>query len=184
MIAGSRPGSQPMNMQGIWNEDMHPAWGSRYTVNVNTQMNYWPAEVCNLSECHLPLFDLIARMQDPGRKTAKEMYHCRGFVCHHSTDIWGDTAPQDLCKPATIWPTGAAWLCLHIFEHYLFTQDRDFLSAHYDLMREAALFFVDPLMENAPGELVSCQSVSPANTYRTKSGETGSLCLHGGSYGL
>lgn len=87
MIAGSRPGSQPMNMQGIWNEDMHPAWGSRYTVNVNTQMNYWPAEVCNLSECHLPLFDLIARMQDPGRKTAKEMYHCRGFVCHHSTDI-------------------------------------------------------------------------------------------------
>lgn len=177
MIAGSRPGSQPMNMQGIWNEDMHPAWGSRYTVNVNTQMNYWPAEVCNLSECHLPLFDLIARMQDPGRKTAKEMYHCRGFVCHHSTDIWGDTAPQDLCKPATIWPTGAAWLCLHIFEHYLFTQDRDFLSAHYDLMREAALFFVDYLMENEKGELVTCPSVSPENTYRTKSGETGSLCM-------
>ncbi len=177
MIAGSRPGSQPLNMQGIWNEDMEPEWGSRYTVNVNTQMNYWPAEVCNLSECHLPLFDLIARMQEPGKKTAKEMYHCRGFVCHHSTDIWGDTAPQDLSKPSTIWPTGAAWLCLHIFEHYAFTQDKNFLAAHYDLMRDAALFFVDYLMENKNGELVTAPSVSPENTYRTKSGETGCLCI-------
>ena len=177
MIAGSRPGSQPMNMQGIWNQDMHPAWGSRYTVNVNTQMNYWPAEVCNLSECHLPLFDLLSRIQESGRKTAKEMYHCRGFVCHHSTDLWGDTAPQDLCMPATIWPMGAAWLCLHVFEHYAFTQDQDFLSAHYDLMRDAALFFVDYLIKNKNGELVTAPSVSPENTYRTASGETGSLCI-------
>ncbi|MGN1225301.1 MAG: glycosyl hydrolase family 95 catalytic domain-containing protein, partial [Ruminococcus sp.] len=177
MISASRPGSQPMNMQGIWNQDMHPAWGSRYSINVNTQMNYWPAEVCNLSECHLPLFDLLSRIQESGRKTAKEMYHCRGFVCHHSTDLWGDTAPQDLCMPATIWPMGAAWLCLHIFEHYAFTQDRDFLSSHYDLMRDAALFFVDYLIKNKNGELVTAPSVSPENTYRTASGETGSLCI-------
>ena len=128
-----------MNLQGIWNQDMWPAWGCRYTININIQMNYWPAEVCNLSECHLPLFDLIERMRANGRETAQAMYGCRGFVCHHNTDIWGDTAPQDLWMPATIWPMGAAWLCLHIFEHYQFTQDLEFLDQHYEAMREAAL---------------------------------------------
>lgn len=177
MISASRPGSQAMNLQGIWNEDMIPAWGSRYTINVNTQMNYWPAEVCNLSEFHLPLFDLIERMREPGRKTAKEMYGCNGFVCHHNTDIWGDTAPQDLWMPSTIWPMGAAWLCLHIYEHYLFTGDKEFLSEKYDTMREAALFFTEYLMENSMGQLVTGPSVSPENTYRTESGVTGSLCI-------
>lgn len=176
MLSASRPGTQPMNLQGIWNEDMWPAWGSRYTVNINIEMNYWPAEVCNLSECHLPLFDLIERMRAPGRETAQAMYGCRGFVCHHNTDIWGDTAPQDLWMPATIWPMGAAWLCLHIFEHYQFTQDLNFLNQHYEAMREAALFFVDFLTENDNGELVTCPSVSPENTYRTESGAEGCLC--------
>lgn len=176
MLSASRPGTQPMNLQGIWNQDMWPAWGCRYTININTQMNYWPAEVCNLSECHLPLFDLIERMRAPGRETAQAMYGCRGFVCHHNTDIWGDTAPQDLWMPATIWPMGAAWLCLHIFEHYQFTQDLDFLDQHYEAMREAALFFVDYLTENEDGELVTCPSVSPENTYKTESGAKGCLC--------
>lgn len=177
MISASRPGSQAMNLQGIWNEDMIPVWGSRYTINVNTQMNYWPAEVCNLSECHLPLFDLIERMREPGRGTAKKMYGCNGFVCHHNTDIWGDAAPQDLWMPATIWPMGAAWLCLHIYEHYLFTGDIEFLAAKYDTMREAAVFFTEYLMENNQGQLVTGPSVSPENTYRTEGGITGSLCI-------
>ena len=168
MLSASRPGTQPMNLQGIWNQDMWPAWGCRYTININIQMNYWPAEVCNLSECHLPLFDLIERMRANGRETAQAMYGCRGFVCHHNTDIWGDTAPQDLWMPATIWPMGAAWLCLHIFEHYQFTQDLEFLDQHYEAMREAALFFVDYLTENDEGELVTCPSVSPENTYKPK----------------
>ncbi len=177
MISASRPGTQTMNLQGIWNQDMWPAWGCRYTVNINIQMNYWQAEVCNLSECHMPLFDLIERMREPGRKTAREMYGCRGFVCHHNTDIWGDTAPQDLWMPATIWPMGAAWLCLHIFEHYLYTQDTEFLAEKYDTLKEAALFFVDYLMENEAGQLVTGPSVSPENTYRTASGMKGCLCL-------
>ncbi len=177
MLSASRPDSQPMNLQGIWIEDIWPAWGSRYTININTQMNYWPAEVCNLSECHLPLFDLIERLRAPGRETSQAMYGCRGFVCHHNTDIWGDTAPQDLWMPATIWPMGAAWLCLHIYEHYQFTQDLEFLDTHYEAMREAALFFVDYLIENDAGELVTCPSVSPENTYQTESGTKGSLCM-------
>ncbi len=176
MLSASRPGTQPMNLQGIWNEDMFPAWGSRYTININTEMNYWCAEVCNLSECHLPLFDLIERIRISGRETAKEMYACRGFVCHHNTDIWGDTAPQDLWMPATIWPMGAAWLCLHIFEHYQFTQDRDFLADHYDTIKEAALFFTDFLIENEKGELVTSPSLSPENTYKAPSGDKVSLC--------
>ncbi|MBP0974383.1 MAG: glycoside hydrolase family 95 protein [Oscillospiraceae bacterium] len=177
MISASRPGTQPMNLQGIWNDQMQPAWGSRFTININTEMNYWPAEVCNLSECHLPLFDLIERMRPEGRRTAKEMYHAKGFCCHHNTDIWGDCAPQDLWMPSTIWPMGAAWLCLHIFEHYRFTQDRDFLEAHFDAMCEAAEFFTDYLFENKHGQLVTGPSVSPENTYITESGTRGSLCI-------
>ncbi|MBR3630951.1 MAG: glycoside hydrolase family 95 protein [Oscillospiraceae bacterium] len=177
MISASRPGSQPMNLQGIWNDQMWPAWGSRFTININTEMNYWPAEVCNLSECHLPLFDLIERMRPEGRRAAQEMYHARGFCCHHNTDIWGDCAPQDLWMPATIWPMGAAWLCLHIYEHYCFTQDRDFLEAHFDAMCEAAEFFTDYLFENKHGQLVTGPSVSPENTYITESGTRGSLCI-------
>ncbi len=177
MIAASRPDSQPMNLQGIWNQDMWPAWGCRYTININTQMNYWGAESGNLSECHLPLFDLIERMRPHGRKTAQEMYHAKGFCCHHNTDIWGDCAPQDLWMPATIWPMGAAWLCLHIFEHYRFTQDREFLKAHFDALCEAAEFFTDYLFENKNGQLVTGPSVSPENTYLTQSGTKGSLCI-------
>lgn len=176
MIAGSREGSLPLNLQGIWNKDMWPAWGSRFTVNINTQMNYWPAESCNLPECHLPLFGLLRRVAENGQRTAKEMYGCSGFCCHHNTDLWGDSAPQDLWMPATIWPTGGAWLSLHIMEHYRFTLDSDFLAEYFGIMCEAARFFTDYLTENGLSQLVTCPSVSPENTYRLPSGEKGCLC--------
>lgn len=177
MIAGSREGTLPLNLQGIWNKDMQPAWGSKFTVNINTEMNYWLAEVCALGELHSPLFDHIERIRENGRTTAEEMYGCRGFVCHHNTDIWGDTAPQDMWLPATQWPMGAAWLCLHIWEHYLYTLDKEFLAKKFDTLKEASLFFVDFLIPDKQGRLVTCPSVSPENTYITENGQKGCICM-------
>ncbi|MCL6588843.1 MAG: glycoside hydrolase family 95 protein [Firmicutes bacterium] len=177
LISCSRPGTLPATLQGIWNQDMLPPWDSKYTININTEMNYWPAEVCNLSELHLPLFDLIERMREHGRITARKMYNCRGFTAHHNTDIWADTAPQDIWIPATLWPMGAAWLCLHLWEHYEFTGDIDFLKKTYPVLKEAAEFFLDFLVEDSKGRLVTCPSVSPENTYRLPNGETGSICI-------
>jgi len=177
LIACSRPGSLPANLQGIWNQDYLSAWGSKYTININTEMNYWHAETCNLSECHLPLFDHIEKMRVNGRRTAKVMYGCRGFVAHHNTDIWADTAPQDIYMPATIWPMGAAWLCLHMWEHYQFTKDKEFLKNIYGTLKEAAEFFVDYLVEDSKGNLVTSPSVSPENTYILPSGERGTVCM-------
>ncbi|MDQ0253211.1 alpha-L-fucosidase 2 [Evansella vedderi] len=176
LIACSRPNSLPATLQGIWNASMLPPWDSKYTININTEMNYWPAEVCNLSECHQPLFEHIERMREPGRKTADVMYGCRGFTAHHNTDIWGDTAPQDIFIPATIWPLGAAWLCLHLWEHFEYTGDLEFLRKSYETMKEAALFLVDYLVETPNGELVTALSVSPENTYILPNGNKGSLC--------
>ncbi len=176
LISCSRPGSLPANLQGLWNQEMLPPWDSKYTININTQMNYWPAESCNLPECHLPLFEHIERMRGPGRRTAKVMYGCRGFVAHHNTDLWGDTAPQDLYPPASFWPMGAAWLCLHLWEHYHFGGDRNFLKKAYPVMKEAAEFFLDFLVPDSRGRLVTCPSVSPENTYILPNGERGSLC--------
>lgn len=177
MISGSREGTLPLNLQGIWNKDMWPAWGSKYTININTEMNYWCVESANLSECHQPLFSLIERMRENGRITAREMYNCGGFVAHHNTDIWGDTASQDLWTPATQWPMGAAWLCLHIWEHFRFTRNIEFLSEKYDVMCEAAEFFVDFVIENKNGELVTSPSISPENTYITKDNISGNICM-------
>lgn len=177
LLSSSRNCELPANLQGIWNKDMLPAWGSKFTININTEMNYWPAEVCNLAECHLPLFKQIERMKESGRITAKKMYGCRGFVAHHNTDIWGDTAPQDLYMPATQWPMGVAWLCLHIWEHYQFTLDKEFLQDAYEMIKEAAQFFVDFLIEDSEGRLVTCPSVSPENTYVLSNGQRGNLCI-------
>jgi len=177
LISSSRPGSLPANLQGIWNDKMQPPWDSKYTININAQMNYWPAELCNLSECHEPLFELIERMREPGRHTARVMYGARGFTAHHNTDIWADTAPQDIYLPASYWPMGAAWLCLHLWEHYEFTLDREFLLRAYPIMEEAALFFVDYLEETPDGKLVTNPSVSPENTYILPNGEQGQLCI-------
>lgn len=178
LISASRAGTQPVNMQGIWNEDMKPFLGSRYALNIDTEMNYWCAESCNLSECHLPLFDLLDRVRENGTVTAKEMYGIsKGFVCHHNTDIWGDTAPQDMFTPSTIWVTGGAWLAIHIFDHYEYTLDRDFLEEKYSVMKEAAEFFTEFLIEDNEGRLITSPSVSPENTYRTDKGVKGSLCM-------
>lgn len=177
LISCSRPGSQPANLQGIWNKEMIPPWDSKYTININTEMNYWPSESCNLSECHEPLFDLIERMRIPGRRTAKVMYGCRGFTAHHNTDIWGDTAPQDIWIPATYWPMGAAWLCLHLWEHYEYGLDQAFLKRVFPVMKEAAEFFLDFLIEDDKGRLVTSPSVSPENTYILDNGERGCLCI-------
>lgn len=177
LISSSRPGSLPANLQGLWNDSFAPPWDSKYTININTQMNYWPAEVCNLSECHYPLFDLLERMRINGRKTAREMYGCRGFTAHHNTDIWADTAPQDIYIPATYWPLGAAWLSLHLWEHYQFTGDKEFLEKAYETIKEAALFLLDYLVEDPDSNyLVTCPSVSPENTYILPNGEQGCLC--------
>ncbi len=175
LISSSRPGALPANLQGIWNKDYLPMWGSKFTININTQMNYWPAEICNLSECHLPLMDHIERMYDNGKRTAQEMYGCRGFMAHHNTDIWGDTAPQDVCLSSTYWMMGAAWLCLHIWEHYMFTEDIEFLRRYIELMMEAARFVLDVLVKDEE-YLVLCPTISPENEYILPSGEKGVLC--------
>lgn len=172
MISGSREGTLPMNLQGIWNNEMLPPWGCKYTININTEMNYWPAEICNLSECHMPLFDLIERMVPNGEVTAQKMYGCRGFVAHHNTDIWADTAVQDHWIPGSYWVMGAAWLCTHQWTHYQYTLDQEFLKKQFPIMREAALFFKDFLIERN-GYLVTCPSVSPENTYLLPNGEQG-----------
>ncbi|MBB3112132.1 alpha-L-fucosidase 2 [Paenibacillus phyllosphaerae] len=177
LIASSRSGALPANLQGIWNEHLNPPWDSKYTININAQMNYWPAEVCNLTECHEPLFDLIDRMREPGRRTAQVMYGCTGFVAHHNTDLWGDTAPQDVYLPATHWPMGAAWLCLHLWEHFLYGGDLAFLNKAYKTMRESAAFFLDFLTELPDGRLVTNPSVSPENTYILPNGQSGTLCI-------
>ena len=162
LIAGSRPGSQPANLQGIWNDKLDPPWGSKWTTNINTEMNYWPAEMTNLAECHDPLFDLLKDVAITGRRTAKMHYGCRGWVLHHNTDLWRATTPVNHANHG-IWVTGGAWLSRHLWEHYLFTEDREFLAQRgYPIMKEAALFFVDFLIEDPKtGWLISTPSNSP-----------------------
>ena len=136
LIASSRPGTQPANLQGLWNDDVNPAWGSKYTININTEMNYWPAEVTNLAECHEPLFDLIEELREPGRRTAQAHYGARGFVAHHNTDLWRAATPVDGARWG-LWPMGAAWLSTHLFEHYAFGGDTAFLRKAYPVLKEA-----------------------------------------------
>lgn len=175
-ISCSRADGLPATLQGLWNKDFTPPWDSKYTININAEMNYWHVESCNLSECHLPLFDLLEKVQRTGRRTAREMYGCRGYVAHHNTDIHGDSAPQDIWYPGSYWTMGAAWLATHLWTHYLYTQDREFLERAFPMLTEAALFFVDFLIERN-GYLVTSPSVSPENSYRLPNGETGSCCV-------
>ncbi len=174
LIACSREGGLPATLQGLWNQSLQPPWDSKYTININTEMNYWLAECCNLSECHMPLFALLRKMQPKGRLAAREMYGCRGFVAHHNTDIHGDCVPQDTWLSSTYWVMGAAWLCTHIWNHYEYTKDLDFLEEYYPLLCDAALFFLDYLVEK-DGFLVTCPSSSPENTYRLPNGESGAV---------
>ena len=176
LIASSRPGTLPANLQGIWNDSLHPPWNSDYHLNINVQMNYWPAEVTNLAELHRPLFDLLESLREPGRRTARLHYGAGGFVAHHITDIWGFTSPGDLPRSG-LWPTGAAWLALHLWEHYDFGRDRGFLAEAYPVLREASEFFADYLVEDPGGRLVTGPSVSPENRYRLPNGRVGILCM-------
>lgn len=162
LISSSRPGSQAANLQGIWNDQVRPPWGSKYTMNINAEMNYWPAEVANLSETAEPFFDMIDDLVISGRKTAKTHYDADGWVLHHNTDLWRGTAPINNSNHG-IWPTGGAWLCYHLWERYLFTGDETFLKERaYPIMKEAAEFFVDYLYEDPnSGYLISGPSNSP-----------------------
>jgi alpha-L-fucosidase 2 len=175
LISSSRPGSQPANLQGIWNDQMRPPWSSNWTANMNVQMNYWPAETCNLSECHEPLFDLIEGLSVTGAQTAKENYGASGWVSHHNVDLWRQSAPVGNYGGGdpkwANWPMSGPWFCAHLWEHYLFTEDRKFLERAYPVMRGAAEFCVDWLKEDKAGKLTTCPSFSPENVFRAPDGQ-------------
>jgi alpha-L-fucosidase 2 len=166
LIACSRPGSQPANLQGLWNESLKPPWESKYTCNINTEMNYWPAELTNLAECHEPLISALKDLSATGANVAKEHYGARGWVVHHNFDLWRGAAPINAANHG-IWQTGGAWMCQHLWWHYEFGGDKDYLAkTAYPLMKGAALFFVDALVEdarNGKGWLISGPSNSPEN---------------------
>jgi len=170
LASSSRKGGQPANLQGIWNEEQSPPWGSKYTVNINVEMNYWLAEVCNLSECHLPLFDAIKDLSVSGAKTAKVQYNSRGWVCHHNFDLWRGTAPVDAARYG-MWPVGGSWLCQHIWEHYLFSGDKKFLKEYYPIMKGSAQFLMDLMVEHPKYKwLVIPFSMSPEQGFFTSPG--------------
>lgn len=164
LICSSQAGGQPANLQGIWNRSMQPAWDSKYTININTEMNYWPAEVTNLSGTLQPLFSMIKELSESGEETAKTLYHARGWVAHHNTDIWRVTSPIDFAA-AGMWPSGGLWLSQHLWEHYLFTGDKVFLRQYYPVMRGACDFLLSVLVEHRgyPTKqwLVLSPSISP-----------------------
>lgn len=161
LISSSQPGGQPANLQGIWNNSTHPAWDSKYTLNINAEMNYWPAEITNLSETHEPFFQMIEELSQTGQLTARDMYNADGWVAHHNTDIWRITGPVDFAA-AGMWPTGGAWLCQHIWERYLHTGDKTFLERYFPVLKGASDFFLTTLIEHPEnGWMVVSPSVSP-----------------------
>ncbi|MCL2058705.1 MAG: glycoside hydrolase family 95 protein [Oscillospiraceae bacterium] len=176
MVSGGRENSAALNLQGIWSHDFIPPWDSKYTININTQMNYWPAETTGLGDIHQSLFNLVEAMIPNGRETAKIMYGCRGTMCHHNTDFYGDTAPQDVFMASTQWVIGGAWLALHAWDHYRFTLDKAFLAKWYPILREHALFFLDFLVDDGDGYLVTNPSISPENRYVMDDGFDTPIC--------
>ncbi len=165
LISSSRPGGQPANLQGLWNESMNPPWGSKYTININTEMNYWPAEPTNLGECVEPLVAMVMDLTETGARTAKVMYGAGGWVTHHNTDLWRATAPIDGPQYG-MWPMGGAWLCLHLWDHYDYSRDRQYLAKIYPAMKGSAQFFFDTLVEEPKHKwLVTCPSLSPENNH-------------------
>lgn len=172
LISSSRPGGQPANLQGLWNDSLSPPWGSKYTINVNTEMNYWPAETTHLGECVTPLVDMVRDLAVTGARTAATMYGARGWVAHHNTDLWRASAPIDGAQFG-LWPTGGAWLCTHLWDHYDYGRDLAFLTSIYPLIAGAARFFLDTLQpEPKTGYLVTNPSMSPENPH----GHGGTLC--------
>jgi len=171
LICSSQPGGQAANLQGIWNDKLFPPWDSKYTTNINLEMNYWPAEVANLSELYEPMLRLTKEVSETGQETAKIMYGVDGWVLHHNTDIWRMTGAVDKA-PSGMWPTGGAWLCRQMWEHYLYTGDTVFLKSVYPIMKNAGLFF-DNIMVKEPVNnwLVVCPSNSPENTHAGSDGK-------------
>ena len=162
LIASSRPGGQPANLQGLWADSLNPPWGGKYTININTEMNYWPAEMCNLGECVEPLLAMVTDLTETGARTARLHWGAGGWVAHHNTDLWRAAAPID--GPWGHWPTGGAWLTMPLYEHYLFGGDTNYLAKIYPLMKGAAQFFLDSLVEEPQHKwLVTCPSASPEN---------------------
>ena len=171
LICSSQPGGQPANLQGIWADGLNPAWDSKYTTNINVEMNYWPAEIANLSEMHEPFIKMVKEVAQTGAETAKKMYGTRGWVLHHNTDIWRITGPVDFAASG-MWPTGGAWFCRHLWEHYLHTGDMDFLAEVYPIMKGAAEFFVDFMIpEPDHGWMVIAPSNSPENAFMRDPGD-------------
>lgn len=165
LISSSQPGGQPANLQGIWNQSMNAPWDSKYTVNINTEMNYWPAEVTNLSETHEPLFRMLSDLAVSGQETAKTLYGAKGWVTHHNTDLWRACGPVDGAFYG-MWPNGGAWLAQHIWQHYLFTGDRDFLQQYYPVLKGTADFYLSHLVKHPKfGWLVTVPSMSPEHGY-------------------
>ncbi|GGF89654.1 alpha/beta hydrolase [Paenibacillus albidus] len=176
MIAGSRPGTQALNLQGIWNPRIQPPWNSNYTTNINAEMNYWPAELCGLGECHEPLMDLITELSITGSRTANIHYAARGWAVHHNTDLWRMSTPSDGLSMWAFWPMGGVWLSRHLWERYAFRPDRDFLQdTAYPLLKGAALFCLDFLVELPDGRLTTGLSTSPENVFLTAEGEACSV---------
>jgi len=165
LISCSRPGGQPAGLQGLWNESKNPPWGGKYTININTEMNYWPAESGNLAECVAPLIAMVNDLSITGARTAREMYGAGGWVAHHNTDLWRATAPIDI-PDSGMWPGGGAWLCLHLWDHYEYSGDRKYLQQIYPLMKGACQFFLDTLQEDPRHKwLVTNPSLSPENNH-------------------
>lgn len=165
LISSSRSGSEPANLQGIWNEEVRPPWSSNYTININTEMNYWPAEVCNLPECHEPLLNMIKDLSISGIKTAKEEFNCEGWTANHNSDIWRYSNTVLVSCEWGYWPMGGPWLCQHIFQHYDFNRDKEFLKEYYPVLKGSAEFLLSWLKEDENGILNTCPSTSPENNF-------------------
>ncbi|KAK6077407.1 alpha-L-fucosidase [Seiridium cupressi] len=179
LISSSRdsPKALPANLQGIWSPSFSPPWGSKYTININIQMNYWPAPLSNLSECALPLLTLLERMAERGKKTARTMYGCSGWCSHHTTDIWADTDPQDTWMPATLWPLGGLWLCIDAVQLLQYQYDNALHERLFPLLEGCVEFLCDFLVPSSDGaHLVTSPSLSPENTFVSESGQLGIFC--------
>ena len=178
LISSSRPGSLPANLQGIWAYGLYPPWSADYHININIQMNYWPAEVANLSELHQPYLEFINDLRSDGRKSAREAYGCGGAVAHYTTDVWHFTEPTGEIHYG-MWPMGYAWSCQHLWEHYLFTEDKEYLEElAYPAMKDGAEFCLDWLVKDPKtGKLVSGPSISPENRFITGNGESASMVM-------
>ena len=171
LITSSRKGSLATNLQGIWNDKLRAPWKSNFTTNINTEMNYWSAEVCNLAECHEPLFNFIKELAKTGEKTAKNYYNCGGWTCHHNADVWKHSTPTGPVT-ASYWPMASGWLCKHLYEHYKYTLDLDFLKENIDIMKKAAEFYLDYMTENENGIMVTMPSISPENRFLDNKGQS------------